>query len=134
MWFFRKKVKEERSCTGARGEDIAAVYLKSHGYKIRARNIRPDGHEEIDIVCETHTMRVFVEVKTRTTSGDDPERYGTPAMAVTQEKRRHLFNAAYAYHRLHPTEKTVRMDVIEVRLPADGGTPDVHHIEDAFRS
>ena len=53
---------------GAWGEDVAAGYLRSHGFEIIDRNSRPhakDGRLEIDIVAwerSTDTM-VFVEVK-----------------------------------------------------------------------
>ncbi len=120
--------------TGARGEKLAAEYLRKQGYKIIAVNIRPDGHEEIDIICETRDTRVFAEVKTRTLDPDGPLNYGTPATAVTQEKRRHLIRAARAYHAAHPTKKAIRMDVVEVYLSPIDGAPHLHHIEDAFRS
>ncbi len=133
MLFRREKNEKVPENTGARGEQLAAVHLRKHGYKIIGRNVRPIGHEELDIICETRTVRAFVEVKTRSVSPDGPLKYGTPAMAVTQEKRRHLISAARAYHAEHPTKKMLRMDVMEVYLPA-GGAPVLHHIEDAFRS
>ncbi len=120
--------------TGAYGERLAAEQLRRKGYKIIACNVRPDGHEEIDIIAETKEIRVFAEVKTRTQSPDEPSRYGTPATAVTHEKRRHLISAAHAYQTKHPTKKMLRMDVIEVYLFPNGDVAAIHHMEDAFRS
>ncbi len=130
---FKRKIKEEPVNTGTRGENLAVKFLKKNKYKVLARNVRPDGHEELDIVCETRDDRVYVEVKTRTGDPNGEWRYGTPATAVTHEKRRHLLSAARAFHAQHPTKKALRMDVIEVYLP-DGHDPEIHHIIDAFRS
>ncbi len=134
MCLFGRKHTEVPESTGARGEALAAEHLRKNGYKIRARNQRPDGHEEIDIVCETRKTRIFAEVKTRTQAPMGPMKYGSPATAVTHEKRRHLINAAHAYNQAHPTKKSIRMDVIEVYLAPDGTLLDLHHIEDAFRT
>ncbi len=127
--------KAEPKSTGARGEELAVQYLKKNKYKILARNIVPDGHEEIDIIAETREERIFVEVKTRTGDPSDEWKYGTPATAVTLRKRKHLLNAARAYNCAHPTKKQLRMDVMEVYLPREQEKePILHHITDAFRS
>ncbi len=134
MWFGRQKKPAASENTGARGETLAAEFLRKKGYKIIARNLRPDGHEELDILCESKGYRVFVEVKTRTQNPAVPSRYGTPATAVTHEKRRHLLSAAHAYGEAHPTKKIIRMDIVEVYLTPNGEVAEIHHMEDAFRS
>ncbi len=133
MGLFHRKSADKPHDIGAYGEKLTAKFLKKRGYRICAMNHRADGHEELDIVCENKTERVFVEVKTRTGSPDDEWKYGRPASAVTHEKRRHLLSAARAYNIMNPTKKTFRMDVVEVYLPPEGDAV-FHHIIDAFRS
>ena len=54
------KTKKE---VGALGEDVAAEYLRRHGFSIRDRNfIRKTG--ELDIIAEKEKTLHFVEVKT----------------------------------------------------------------------
>lgn len=49
---------------GTCGEDVAVMYLKQHGYRIRARNVaRKTG--ELDIVAQKGNVLHIVEVKTR---------------------------------------------------------------------
>ncbi len=128
------KDKKNTVEVGAQGEKLAADYLRRAGYKIIARNVRPDGHEELDIIAEDKTVRAYVEVKTRTQDPAGPLKYGTPATAVTHEKRRHLISAARAYQADHPTKKMLRMDIVEVYLSPMGSVADIHHMTDAFRS
>jgi putative endonuclease len=52
-----------RKEVGAIGENVAAEYLKRHGFRIRDRNVaRKTG--EIDIIAEREDTLCFVEVKT----------------------------------------------------------------------
>ena len=52
-----------RKEVGNLGENVAAEYLKRHGFKIRDRNIaRKTG--ELDIIAEKENTLYFVEVKT----------------------------------------------------------------------
>ena len=52
-----------RKEVGAFGENVAAEYLKRHGFSIRDRNVaRKTG--ELDIVAEKEDTLCFVEVKT----------------------------------------------------------------------
>ncbi len=69
---------------GRNGEQAAADYLETEGFRILARNWRcADG--EIDIVAmDRHTL-VICEVKTRSGA-----RYGTPLESVTRLKRNRL--------------------------------------------
>lgn len=113
---------------GAKGEKIAADYLKKQGYKIVAKNVR-SAHGEIDIIAENHNNFVFAEVKARR---DDPQRfadYGFPCEAVNKTKQQHILFTARMYLEKHPTDKAIRFDVLEVYL---GESARVHHIEDAF--
>ena len=118
--------------TGDIGEDIAAEFLLSKGYRILARNAYTS-HTEIDIVALSpeEDAVVFVEVKTRTQSVAD--RFGRPAAAVGRTKQKNLIFAAEGYIKNHPEEcsgRRVRIDVIEVYL-LDNAAPRVHHIRSA---
>ena len=117
---------------GDKGEDVAARYLTSAGYRIWDRNYRFK-RNEIDIVCfqpdpETQAGEVvFVEVKTRSGLG-----YGDPAEAVDAEKKTAIRAVAQAYlyeRRLEGVPS--RFDVIGVVLHQDD-VPDVDHHRNAF--
>lgn len=119
---------------GKIGETLAAEYLMKQGYAVLHRNHRI-GHLETDIICETETHLLFVEVKSRTDLGGT-SRYGRPAVAVDERKKAHLLAAAEAYLRENPTEKKPRIDVIEVYLIRYGGEyvlspKGIKHIENA---
>lgn len=135
--FFTKKKIPPHLRSGVFGERAARRYLRKNGYRIRARNHRDEGHEEIDIIAERRGIRAFVEVKTRKMSPDGDCPFGRPADAVTKEKQRHLASAARLYMNHHRTKKEIRMDVIEVYLdPAskEDRVLSVHHMKDAFRA
>ena len=57
---------------GRWGEQAAAEYLEKQGYIILERNFRT-AHGEVDIIARQENVRVFVEVKPRSSS-----RYGMP--------------------------------------------------------
>lgn len=116
------------AAVGAWGEMKAAAFLKSNGFKILGRNVRPDKHDEIDIVARTGQTLVFVEVKTRRR-----EDFGRPAMAVDKDKRHALNRAAAAYLRKakYP-DLYYRFDVIEVLGQPEEGDPVIRHLDDAF--
>lgn len=54
----------ERKDTGQKGEELAARYLQSKGYRILCRNYRCR-FGEIDLVAEDKDAVVIVEVRTR---------------------------------------------------------------------
>ncbi|HMS89056.1 MAG: YraN family protein [Acidimicrobiales bacterium] len=69
---------------GAAGEDLAAAWYESNGYRILARNWRcREG--EIDLVCLRDRVVVICEVKTRSSDA-----FGHPAEAVTPAKQQRL--------------------------------------------
>jgi len=110
---------------GNQGEDIAAAYLSSIGFRIITRNYR-NKSGEIDIVAEDKETLVFVEVKTRRS-----KRFGLPEEAVTLQKQRQIVRAATWYLSHHNMlESPVRFDIVAVLL--DCGTPEINHICSAF--
>lgn len=104
---------------GKRGEQIAARFLKKHGYEILEKNLHIS-HQEIDIIAVNHTHIAFVEVKTRVKDPNDADYLSTPAAAVTYEKQQHLLHSAKRYLSEHSyNDLQPRMDVIEVYLAPD---------------
>jgi putative endonuclease len=78
----------DKSHIGARGEDAALTYLKTHGLKLIARNYRCR-MGEIDLVMLDRKTLVLVEVRYRSSDA-----YGGAAASVTWHKQRRLVNAA----------------------------------------
>lgn len=107
---------------GRVGENKAAEFLKSKGYKILEKNYRKRSGE-IDIIAKDGDTIVFVEVKTR---ADDS--FGSPAEAVNKEKQAKYFKVATAYlvAKFNSEEINSRFDVIEIE---DGK---INHVENAF--
>ena len=103
---------------GARGERLARLYLRLHGYRILQRNYRV-AHKEIDIIAKKGSTVAFVEVKTALDSKELP-----PMLRVGSAKRA---NMAYA---ANYRQKAVyyRFDIIEVILSEHK----IRHIENAF--
>ncbi len=111
---------------GARGEDIAAAFLKGQKYAIVERNYRCKAGE-VDIVAREGKILVFVEVKTRSNAS-----YGPPQLAVTQFKQRQISKAALtwlAQKKLH--DVNARFDVIAIIL-REHEVPAIEHIKNAF--
>ena len=109
---------------GNAGEEIAVEHLLKQGYSIRARNWRHQ-HLEIDIVAESDSMLVIVEVKLR--AGDA---FGMPEEFVTKSKQRKLINAADVYIKEHNIDAETRFDIISI-IHNSSGTQ-VEHITGAF--
>jgi putative endonuclease len=113
---------------GARGEKLAARYLRRRGFKVLYRNFRGRQGGEIDLVCRERDTLVFVEVKTRTR-----EDFGRPLEAVNRQQQRRISLGALAWLRLlgNP-EIFFRFDIVEVTM-AEGTKPRVELIRDAFQ-
>ena len=110
-----------RRARGTDGEFTARDYLIGQGYAILAMNYRrPTG--EIDLIAQRKGVVAFIEVKRRAT-----RRYGTPAEAVTAQKRLRIVRTAALFIQENGLEDAkVRFDIIEI-------TPgEVNHIESAF--
>ncbi len=94
---------------GRAGEDAAARFLSSLGYRILARRYRVRAGE-IDLVAEEGGTLVFVEVKTRSSL-----RWGSPGEAVDLRKRRRMARAAALYlSRVGAAERPCRFDIVEI--------------------
>jgi putative endonuclease len=112
---------------GARGEELAADYLKRNGYAIVQTNFRCR-RGEIDIIARQGECLVFVEVRTRKGAG-----FGTPEESVTASKRDKLVTLANIYlQSLDCMPSSWRIDVIAVELGRDGKIARFEHIENAI--
>lgn len=120
-----KKTKQELARIG---EDHAARYLRSRGYRILERNFRARS-AEVDIIAQHKDALVFIEVKARSSN-----EFGEPREAVTGWKQHRIVNAARAYSAQRAVkEQTIRFDVVEVFLTPEGRVRKVEVIPDAFQ-
>ncbi|MGA2230259.1 MAG: YraN family protein [Tepidisphaeraceae bacterium] len=124
-WLKRLFATSEHDPLGPRGENAAARFLRSHGYKIIQRNFScPVG--ELDIVAKQGKTLIFVEVKTR--ADDDP----TPETQVDAVKQHQLTKTArYYLSRYGVPPPPARFDVVAVIWP-HGQTPSIRHTPNAF--
>jgi putative endonuclease len=112
---------------GRRGEDLAHRHLRANGCTVVARNFRThEGAGEIDLVARDGEQLVFVEVKTRSTTG-----FGEPDRAVDAHKRERIRRAASQYARRAGVDWSgTRFDIISVVLDHPVR---IEWIQDAFR-
>ncbi|MCM1377081.1 MAG: YraN family protein [Clostridium sp.] len=116
--------KENDNELGQFGEEMAMEHLMKEGYVIRERNWRAKNHAEIDIIAQYGEMIVFVEVKSRSGTFQDP------LEAVTPKKIRKIISGANIYMKMVEHDYSYRFDIISIK-----GTPDhfeLEHIPDAF--
>ena len=112
---------------GRRGEELAADFLKKHGYKIVQTNYRCS-RGEIDIIAQQGGCLVFFEVRTTTGHG-----FSTPEESVTFSKRRKLASLASMYlQTLDRQPSSWRIDVVAVEITPDGRVSRLDHIENAL--
>jgi putative endonuclease len=128
-------MSEARQRLGRAAEALVADSLERRGMLIVARNARTSSvRGEIDLIALDGRALVFVEVKAlRTTSRAGPER---PAMAVGHRKRHKLRSLALAWLREHdgsvPPHRTLRFDVVGLRVDADVRVTEWEHLRGAF--
>ncbi|RAW03027.1 YraN family protein [Pseudochryseolinea flava] len=111
--------------TGAKGEALAAEFLKKKGFHVVARNFRY-GRAEIDLIVTRQDWLIFVEVKTRTSVS-----YGQPEEFVSLTQAKRIYDAAEHYIFSTDWCGHVRFDVVSVML-ADESAPEISHFEDAI--
>ncbi len=109
-----------------RCEDLAAAYLRRHGYVILARNAR-FGRCEIDIIAREGDTVAFVEVRSRTTQDAV-----APEDSIGPQKKRRLRAAARMYLARHEEPDTYyRFDVVAITAPPNE-KPVITLFRDAF--
>jgi len=110
---------------GARGEKLAADYLRSQGYKILETNYH-SRYGEIDLVAEGDQCVIFVEVKARTNA-----RFGLPEASVTPAKLEKIYDTALLWLQDHPDQPDDwRVDVISILLDKSLQPQDIQHFID----
>jgi putative endonuclease len=107
---------------GVLAENLAAAFLEQQGLKIVARNYRCR-FGEIDLVAESGTTLVFVEVRARASA-----EYGGAAESITAAKRRRLIAAARHYLATRRNRRPCRFDVVLL----NGDTAPPEWIANAF--
>ena len=124
-------VAPTRAEQGGWGEDVAAEHLKSKGYRVVARNVRPcpdDLRCEIDIIAKSRDggTVVFVEVKTHAQCKERDHRLA----GVDKRKKRVLLRACANWVTRNRWHGDFRFDVVEVwGSKADAAPPRIDHVE-----
>lgn len=115
--------------SGAWGEAFAAEYLRKKRYKILAAGYHCR-FGEIDLIAQTKSNLVFVEVKLRKNA-----EFASAREHVNQRKQDRIRVTASMYLSQNPTNLQPRFDVIEIYAPEGALTkkPEITHLEDAFR-
>lgn len=114
---------------GAWGENAAAEFLRSLGWRILGRNLRPcpsDRRCEIDIIAQPRDSGkvVFVEVKTHARKTEAASRLS----GVDARKKHNLLRACSNWIMRNHWHGDFRLDVVEV-YGEDGSLPAIDHIE-----
>lgn len=119
---------DQRKAVGDRGELLAAAHLVKQQYTILAQKWRCRSGE-IDIIAKSAEELVFVEVRTRSTSGT----FGTPLESINYRKQAQVRKTAQIYlHRMNCLDARIRFDVIAIQLGRYGSVAELQHIVNAF--
>ena len=78
----------------------------------------------MDIIAQKDGVIVIVEVKTRTTT------FQNPTVAVDKQKQKFLISAANRYVQMKKLDADVRFDIVSI--VAVNGNVTIEHIENAF--
>ena len=136
LGWLQNLVRTPNASVGARGERLAANFLRARGYKILERNL-PLGDDEADLVAldpDEKTI-VIVEVKTREAKDGDSGGASTPELAVTRTKQFHISRlAARLQQAPRYKDHPFRFDVVAVVMNSTGSEPTIRHIPGAFQS
>ncbi|MXV49414.1 endonuclease [Pedobacter sp. HMF7647] len=110
---------------GQTGEAIAKQFIEASGYEIMDENW-VSGKAEVDLIAYRDSKIVFIEVKTRSSSG-----FGQPEDFVNPSKQRLMRQAADEYIYLMNFQGEIRFDIIAILFDKNGSYK-LRHIEDAF--
>lgn len=111
---------------GQLGEELAVDLLKAKGYIILERNFRCK-LGEIDIIARDKDTLVFLEVRSKSSSG-----FGVPQESVNYKKQRTIRRVAEYYLIKNKLQNDFcRFDVIAVTWQ-NNSTPKIEIIKDAF--
>ena len=119
--------EDARQIRGLEGEHAAMAYLISCGWSIEAHRFRL-GRHDVDLIARRGHVVAFIEVKTR--RGTE---FGSPGSAVGRRKQGAIAKVADIWRiRFGHAGDEYRFDVVEVSEEG-GATPEINHIEDAWR-
>lgn len=121
-------VKRSKQELAHLGENVAASYLVTNGYRVNCRNFRVQ-QGEIDLIVEKDQQLIFVEVKTRSYHSMD-----SAIANVNHQKQIHISRVAQIYCKQNPQfdKHNTRFDVIVVFHDSRHDTFSVKHFSDAF--
>lgn len=110
---------------GKKGELLAVQFLIRNGYEILDENwvFRK---AEIDVIAYLNQQIIFVEVKTRSSTG-----FGRPEDFVSNAKQQQMELAANEYIEIMGHQGEVRFDIISVLFDKHNHYT-LNHIQDAF--
>jgi putative endonuclease len=119
----------KNNISGAWGESLAGAYLRKKRYQLLAANYRCR-FGEIDLIVQSRTHLVFVEVKMRKNAA-----FAQAREYVDRRKQDRIRTTASLYLSENPTLLQPRFDVIEIYAPEGPATvhPEIIHLEDAFQ-
>jgi putative endonuclease len=110
---------------GNRGEEFAADFLISKGYRIIEKNFY-SRYGEIDLVTQDSGAIVFVEVKTRRNKS-----FGDPEDSVTPTKLKRIYKAGLMWLQAHPeSPEDWRIEVLSILLDEKCQVQDIRHFVD----
>ena len=119
---------DPRHRRGYAGERVAMTHLLRQGWRIEAHRFRL-GHHDLDLIARRGSLVAFIEVKTRRSS-----RFGHAGESVGYRKRTVLARLAELWReRFGFPDDRYRFDLITVEPGATATSPQVTHIEDAWR-
>ncbi|HEU5219517.1 MAG TPA: YraN family protein [Gemmatimonadales bacterium] len=119
---------DPRHRRGYAGERAAMAYLLRLGWRIEAHRFRL-GHHDLDLVARQGSLVAFVEVKTRRSV-----QFGDPREAVGPRKQAIMTRLGELWRvRFGLPGDRYRFDVITVQEGPSSTSPQVTHIEDAWR-
>ncbi|GAB4386881.1 MAG: hypothetical protein Kow0022_17140 [Phycisphaerales bacterium] len=128
-WFIALLARcRPREDLGRKGEQLAAKYLASKGYRILGHNLQ-SAAGEADLLCEDPRTDgiVLVEVKSRRRPTLERGRF-EPEQAVGLEKQARLLRIARALRRANGwNTRPIRIDIIAVDFGRRGSDPVIRH-------
>ena len=120
----KRSIARPTSETGRRGEQLAAEYLETNGYRLVLSNFKVTiGRNtrgvavagEIDIVALDGDILCFIEVKSRTSDAFAP-----PSATVNLRKQRQIIRTAKVYRRIFGLQAMeYRYDLVSIVMPTD---------------
>lgn len=122
------RVRDPRHITGRFGERLAErYYVAELGATLRERNFHFDS-AEIDLLFDHEEDLVAVEVKTRAV-----EDLAQPAECISLRQLRRIERTLLGYAQDHDQlERSMRIDVIAIRLAPDGEVANFEHLRSVF--